>query len=98
MKSLFNTTTVTFINRPNDDGTVTDQIIANGCLIAQNGSPTALRPQVLIHLPKSFKEKVDGAWVKIEGNDYHVIGTKIGEMEANTPTPFNRYAIAEQVY
>lgn len=98
MKTLFNTTTIIFFNRPNADGTVTEQIVANGCLIAQNGSPTALRPQVLIHLPKSFVEKVDGAWVKIEGNDYHVIGTKIREMEANTPTAFNRYAIAEQVY
>lgn len=98
MKTLFNTTTITFINRPNPDGTTTAEVNAPGCLVAQNGTPTAERPQILIHLPKSFKDTVDGAWVNIEGKDYHVIGTKIGEMESNTPTPFNRYAIAEQVY
>lgn len=98
MKSLFNTTTIKFINRPNPDGTVTSEIEVPGCLIAQNGTPTAERPQVLIHLPKTFKDSVDGSWVKVEGNDYHVVGTKIAEMESNIPTPFNRYVIAERVY
>lgn len=92
------TTTVNFLNRPNEDGTVTSQISVPGCLIAQHGASTARRPQVIIHLPKSFTDTVNGAWVHVEGGYYHVIGTTIGSMIENTPTKWNRYAIAEKIY
>ena len=92
------TITVKFINRPNPDGTVTGEISVAGCLIAQHGAATAPRPQILIHLPKSFEEDVKGAWVTYEGNDYHVVGVTVKNMDANTPTSWNRYAIAEKIY
>lgn len=90
------TISITFKNKPLEDGTVTD-IVVNGCLIAQNGSPTLDRPQILVHLPKSFDGDVDGAFVNHEGHSYHVIGTRIKNMEDNTPTKWDRYAIAERL-
>ena len=94
------TTTIEFINRPNDDGTITESIRVDGCLFSQNGSPTGTRPELLIHLPRTFTEEVNGAWVNLEGHSYHVIGTTIQAkpMDANKPTPWNRYCIAERIY
>lgn len=91
------TTTVKFINRPNEDGTVTPEIAVSGCLIANNGSPTMNRPQILVHLPKKFTGTVDGAWVDYDGHSYHVVGTSVVNMDGNTPTDWNRYAIAERI-
>ena len=90
------TKTVIFKNRPNADGTITSSISVDGCLIANNGSPTMERPQILIQLPKKFKDDVTGAWVDHEGHSYHVIGVSVSQMESNTPTPWDRYAIAER--
>lgn len=94
------TTTVIFRNKPEADGTVTSEIAVPGCVIAQNGTPTAQRPQILIHLPKKFKGDVDDSWVNHEDHSYHVIGvsTKYEEMDPNVPTSWNRYAIAERIY
>ena len=94
------TTTITFRNKPNDDGTVTPVIEIPGCLIAQNGSPTGPRPQILIHLPKKFKDDVSNSWIAHEGHTYHVIGTSIKAepMDENVPTLWNRYVIAERIY
>lgn len=94
------TTTVIFRNKPEEDGTVTPEIKVAGCLIAQNGTPTARRPQILIHLPKTFKGDVENAWVNHEGHSYHIIGvsTKFEPMDPNVPTDWNRYAIAERIY
>lgn len=94
------TTTIDFINRPNADGSVTERISVAGCLIAQNGSPTADRPEILIHLPRTFKESVADAWVNLEDHSYHVIGTsvKVESMDSNKPTPWDRYVIAERIY
>lgn len=94
------TTTIDFVNRPNADGTVTEKISVPGCLIAQNGTPTARRPEILIHLPKKFKDTVEGAWVNLEGHSYHVIGTtvKVETMIDNKPTPWDRYMVAERIY
>lgn len=94
------TTTINFINRPNEDGSITALIPVSGCLIAQNGSPTGSRPEILIHLPKSFSDSVEGAWVNLENHSYHVIGTsvKLESMEKNKPTAWDRYVIAERIY
>ena len=97
---MINTTTVEFINRPNPNGTITKSTKVAGCLIAQNGSPTGARPEILVHLPRTFTEEVNGAWINLEGHSYHVIGTTIQAkpMEGNQPTPWNRYCIAERIY
>lgn len=94
------TTTIHFVNRPNDDGTITKDIAVDGCLIAQNGTPTSRRPEILIHLPRTFKDSVEGSWVNFEGYTYHVIGTtiKAEPMSANKPTPWDRYCVAERIY
>lgn len=93
------TTTVNFVNRPNPDGTVLKLLSVPGCLIAQNGSPTGSRPEILVHLPKTFKGTVDGSWINYEDHSYHVIGTtiKAEEMAGNKPTPWDRYCIAERI-
>lgn len=91
-------TVVKFINRPNEDGTVTKEINVPNCTIAPHGSPTMRRKQIAIHLPKTFDGKVDGAWINYDGNFWHVIGTEAPRMDTNTPTPWNRYAIAEKIY
>ena len=93
-------TTIDFVNKPNADGTITPKISVDDCLIAQNGSPTTRRPEILIHLPKKFKGEVEGAWVNLEGHSYHVIGTtiKAESMEKNKPTRWDRYCIAERIY
>lgn len=88
-------TSVTFKNRPTADGLETFTI--KDCLIANNGSPNASRPQILIHLPKTDKRDVDGAFVSYEGYDWHVIGTTVAQMDVNTPTRWDRYAIAERI-
>ena len=94
------TTTIDFINRPNPDGTITPKVTVPGCLFAQNGGPTGTRPEIIVHLPKSFDGEVDGAWINLENHSYHVIGTtiKATPMDANKPTPWNRYCIAERIY
>lgn len=88
---------IQFKNRPNEDATLSTFTISN-CLVAPNSSPTLPRPQITIHLPKSDNTEVDGAWVKYGGGMYHVIGTTPMLMDANTPTRWNRYAIAEMIY
>lgn len=86
---------VTFKNHPTVEGLETFTI--DGCLIANNGSPNASRPQILIHIPKSDSRAVDGSFVTYEGYDYHVTGTTAPQMDPNTPTRWNRYAIAERI-
>lgn len=86
---------VTFKNHPTSAGFETFTI--DDCLIANNGSPNASRPQILIHLPKESDKEVDGAFVTYEGLEWHVIGTTVPQMDGNTPTRWNRYAIAERI-
>ena len=86
---------VTFRNRPTVTGLETFTI--DDCLIANNTTPNASRPQILIHLPKTDKRAVDGAFVSFEGYDWHVIGTTTTQMDENTPTRWNRYAVAERI-
>ena len=91
-------TTIDFLNRVNPDGTTTEKISVPGCTIAPHGDPTTGRPRIAIHLPKSFTEDVNGSWVNYDDNYYHVIGTTAPNMAENTPTPWNRYAVAEKIY
>jgi hypothetical protein len=88
---------IIFKNRPNEDGTLSNFTIKD-CLIAQNGTPTTKRPQVLVHLPKTDSNKVEGAWFDYEGYTYHVIGMTAPGIIENTPTRWNRYCIAEKIY
>lgn len=87
--------TVTFKNRPTTTGLETFAI--DDCLIANNGSPNVSRPQILIHLPKTDQRAVDGAFVSYEGYDWFVVGTTVKQMDGNTPTRWDRYAIAERI-
>ena len=89
------TISVTFKNRPTVYGMET--FVIDDCMIANNGSPNTTRPQILIHLPKTDTREVDGAFVSYDGYDYHVIGTTAAQMDDNTPTRWNRYAIAERI-
>ena len=89
--------TVYFKNRPNDNGTLSN-ITIEDCLVAQSGGPTAIRPQVTVHLPKKNTDNVDGAWFEYDGGTYHVIGQTAKSMDSNTPTRWNRYVIAEKIY
>lgn len=89
------TISVTFKNKPTAGGFETFTI--KDCLVANNGSPNAVRPQILIHLPKADSREVDGAFVSYEGYDYHVIGTTAPQMDSNTPPRWDRYAIAERI-
>lgn len=91
MKSI----SVTFKNHPVYDKLETFTI--DDCMVANNGSPNTERPQILIHLPKNDSHEVDGSFVNYDGHDYHVIGTTAAQMDDNTPTRWNRYAIAERI-
>lgn len=86
---------VTFKNHPTAEGLETFTI--DDCLIANNGSPNVNRPQILIHIPKTSNKAVDGAFVSYEGYEWHVVGTTVAQMDGNTPTRWNRYAIAERI-
>ena len=88
-------TSITFKNHPTAEGLETFNI--DDCLIANNGSPNTQRPQILIHLPKTDNHDVDGSFVNYEGHDYFVIGTTVAQMDSNTPTRWDRYAIAERI-
>lgn len=87
---------VIFRNIPRENGTFQNVTISD-CLIANNGTPNASRPQILIHLPKTSQDDVDGGWVLYEGFEWHVVGVTIKQMDGNTPTRWNRYAIAERI-
>lgn len=63
------------------------------CLIANSGSPAGA-PEITVHLPKTFSGDVNGGWVNYEGNEYHVVGVTVKGIDANTPSRWNRYAIA----
>ena len=89
------TMSVTFKNHPTINGLETFTI--NGCMVANNGSPNSQRPQILIHVPKVDSHDVDGAFVNYDGYDWHVVGTTAAQMNENTPTDWNRYAIAERI-
>ena len=86
---------VEFKNHPTVDGLETFTI--DDCLVANNGTPNAARPQILIHIPKTSERDVNGAFVSYEGYEWHVIGTTVAQMDGNTPTRWNRYAIAERI-
>ena len=86
---------VTFKNHPTVDGLET--FIIDDCLVANNGSPNASRPQILIHIPKTDDHDVNNSFVSYEGCEWHVIGTTVAQMDGNTPTRWNRYAIAERI-
>ena len=86
---------VTFKNHPTEAGFETFTI--DDCLIANNGSPNASRPQILIHLPKADDRVVDGSFIEYEGHEWFVVGTTVQQMDGNTPTRWNRYAIAERI-
>lgn len=88
-------TSVTFKNHPTNNGLETFTI--SDCLVANNGTPNATRPQILIHLPKTDNHDVVGSFVSYEGHDWHVVGTTVPQMDSNTPTRWNRYAIAERI-
>lgn len=88
-------TSVTFKNHPTASGLKTFKV--DDCLIANNGSPNASRPQILIHLPKTDNHDVDGSFVTYAGYEWHVVGTTVAQMEGNTPTRWDRYAIAERI-
>ena len=88
-------TSVTFKNHPTTSGL--ESFTIEDCLIANNGTPNSTRPQILIHLPKTDSHDVDGSFVSYEGFDWHVIGTTVAQMDANTPTRWDRYAIAERI-
>lgn len=87
---------VEFKNHPKPLGGF-ETFTVNDCLVANNGSPNTVRPQILIHLPKEDAHDVNGSFVLYEGFDWHVIGTTVVQMEDNTPTIWNRYAIAERI-
>ena len=87
--------TITFKNHPTTNGLET--FVIEDCLVANNGTPNAARPQILIHLPKTDEHDVDGSFVSYEGHEWHVIGTTVQQMDGNTPTRWNRYAIAERI-
>ncbi len=87
--------TVTFKNHPTPYGFETFDI--EDCLVSNNGTPNAPRPQILIHLPKEDSHVVDGSFVNYDGHDYYVTGTTAVQMDGNTPTRWNRYAIAERI-
>lgn len=86
---------VTFKNHPTPEGFETFTI--DDCLVANNGSPNAVRPQILIHLPKTDTHDVDNSFVGYDGHEWHVIGTTVKQMDSNTPTRWDRYAIAERI-
>lgn len=90
------TLTVEFKNRPREDGTL-ETFSIQDCMVANNGSPTSSRPQILIHLPKTDRHEVEGAFVEYDEQTWHVIGVTARQMEGNTPTKWDRYAIAERV-
>lgn len=88
---------INFKNRPNEDATWSNFTIKD-CLIAQSGSPAVRRPQVIVHLPKTSDENIEGAWFDYEGSTYHVIGMTAPGIAENTPTRWNRYGLAEKIY
>lgn len=87
---------VTFKNRPTLSGDLETFTIGD-CLIANNGSPNAMRPQILIHLPKTDTHEVEGSFVTYDGEEWHIVGRTVPQMDGNTPTRWNRYAIAERI-
>jgi len=89
------TRSITFKNIPTANGFQT--ITIEGCTIGNYGSPNTNRPKVIINLPKTDSHDVDGSFVNWDGYDYHVVGTSAVNMSENTPTPWNRYAIAERI-
>ena len=59
---------VTFKNKPMPDGTVVT-FTMKGCLVANTGSPTAAKPTIQIHLPKTDNRDINGAFVEYAGHD-----------------------------
>lgn len=89
--------TIAFKNIPQEDGTLVNETI-NDCLIAQNGAPVQVRPQVIVHLPKTSKAVVKDGWFDYMGDTYHIIGQTVPSIEANTPTRWDRYIVAQKIY
>lgn len=86
---------VTFKNHPTTSGF--ESFTIDDCLVANNGTPNASRPQILIHIPKTDDHDVNNSFVDYEGYEWHVVGTTVPQMDGNTPTRWNRYAIAERI-
>lgn len=88
-------TDVEFKNQPQADGSVKSFTIKN-CLIYNSGDPSADKPRIMIHLPKSDPTDVIDSWVSYNNYDWHVIGMAAPSLDNTTPTQWNRYAVAER--
>lgn len=88
---------IEFKNRPNEDGTLSSFTIKD-CLVSQTSTPTAVKPEVMVHIPKTSRETVDGAWFDYKGHSYHVVGTTVPLIKENTPSRWDRYCIAQRIY
>ena len=87
---------IEFKNQPQNDGSVKSFTVKN-CLVYPSGDPAASRPRIMIHLPKADMADVIDSWVSYNNYDWHVIGMAAPTMDNNTPTPWNRFAVAERV-
>ena len=47
-----------------------------------------------LDFPKSFTDSLEGCTVPVCGDDYRILGDPKGYMPENTPTPWNRHAMA----
>ena len=47
-----------------------------------------------LSIPKTLTGSLEGAHVTINGKDYRILGDPQGYMDVNTPTPWNRSAMA----
>jgi len=95
MTTLIKGRKVVFKNKPTATGFETYSI--NDCLIATRGTSEASRPQITIHLPKKDPRDVVNSWVEHDGFDWHVTAVTAVQMNENTPTRWDRYAIAERI-
>ena len=47
-----------------------------------------------LDFPKSYTASLEGCTVTVNGDEYRILGDPQGYMPANTPTPWNRRAMA----
>lgn len=87
---------VKFKNHQKPDGTF-ETFTVEDCLVGQYGSPQSSKQQIEIHLPKTCDKDVNYSWAEYRGEDWYVKGTTVKQIESNTPTRWDRYAIAERV-
>lgn len=83
-----------------DPEQVSDVLVAPGSSIDDPGRTDIDRTRIVyrLHFPKTYKKRLDGCLIEIDGERFKIIGSPRQMMPENTPTRWGMVADCEAFY